>query len=118
MTNTYNIKGMTCSSCKSSVEKSLGDLNEVTNVEVNLENEEVTVTMDSHIKLTKLQKVLSSKYTITDKIQKNVFATNQTSSFEIEEEKKQISTDKTTFAYPLLYNNSKYIITLQKLELE
>lgn len=87
MTNTYNIKGMTCSSCKSSVEKSLGDLNEVTNVEVNLENKEVTVTMDSHIKLTKLQKVLSSKYTITDKIQKNVFATNQTSSFEIEEEK-------------------------------
>lgn len=87
MTNTYNIKGMTCSSCKSYVEKSLGDLNEVTNVEVNLENKEVTVTMDSHIKLTKLQKVLSSKYTITDKIQKNVFATNQTSSFEIEEEK-------------------------------
>ena len=87
MKHTYKITGMTCGSCKASVEKSLDDLNEVTNVEVNLENKEATITMGSHIEVTKLQKALSSKYTITEKTQTNVFASAQTSSFDIEEEK-------------------------------
>ncbi len=87
MKHTYKITGMTCGSCKASVEKSLGDLNEVTKVEVNLENNEATITMRNHIEVAKLQKALSSKYTITEKTQKNVFASAQTSSFKIEEEK-------------------------------
>ena len=87
MKHTYKITGMTCGSCKASVEKSLSDLNEVTNIEVNLENNEATITMDSHIEVAKLQKALSSKYTITEKTEKNVFTSSQTSSFKIEEEK-------------------------------
>jgi cation transport ATPase len=87
MKHTYKITGMTCGSCKASVEKSLSDLNEVTKVEVNLENNEAIITIDSHIEVVKLQKALSSKYTITEKTEKNVFTSAQTSSFEIEEEK-------------------------------
>jgi cation transport ATPase len=87
MKHTYKITGMTCGSCKASVEKSLSDLNEVTKVEVNLKNNEAIITIDSHIEVVKLQKALSSKYTITEKTEKNVFTSAQTSSFEIEEEK-------------------------------
>ena len=90
MKHTYKITEMTCGSCKTYVEKSLGDLNKVTNVEVNLENKEATITMVSHIEVAKLQKALSSKYTITEKTQKNVFALAQTSSFEFEEETQKI----------------------------
>lgn len=90
MKHTYKITGMTCGSCKASVEKSLGDLNDITNVDVNLENQEAKITMGNHIEVTELQKALSSKYTITEKIQKNVFASAQTSNFEIEEEKSKL----------------------------
>ncbi|MBT8188367.1 MAG: heavy metal transporter [Flavobacteriaceae bacterium] len=90
MTHVYKITGMTCGSCKASVENSLGDLNNVTNVEVDLENQEATITMDKHIEVTELQKALSSKYAIVEKTQKNVFASAQTSSFEIEDEKSKL----------------------------
>lgn len=90
MKHTYKITGMTCGSCKASVENSLGSIEEVTNVEVNLENQEATVTMNSHIEVPELQKALSSKYTITEKEQKNVFASTQSSNFETEEEKSKL----------------------------
>ena len=90
MKHTYKITGMTCGSCKSSVEKSLRNIDEVSDVEVNLENQEATITMNSHIKVTELQKSLASKYTITQKEVKNVFTSTQSSSFEIEEEKSKL----------------------------
>lgn len=90
MKHTYKITGMTCSSCKSSVENSLGGLERVTNVEVNIENQEATITMDNHIEVTELQKTLKSKYTITEKKQKNIFVSAQTSSFNIEDGKSKL----------------------------
>ncbi|WP_299335220.1 heavy-metal-associated domain-containing protein [uncultured Psychroserpens sp.] len=90
MKHTYKITGMTCGSCKASVENSLGSIEEVTNVEVNLENQEAIVTMNSHIEVPELQKALSSKYAITEKEQKNVFASTQSSNFETEEEKSKL----------------------------
>lgn len=90
MTHTYKITGMTCGSCKASVEKSLRGLNEVFDIEVNLENQEATITMNSHIKVTELQKALPSKYTISEKKQKNVFVSAQTSSFEAQKEKSKL----------------------------
>jgi cation transport ATPase len=90
MKHTYKISGMTCGSCKASVEKSLNDLDDVTNVVVNLEKEEAIITMNSHIELETLQKALSSKYAISMKEHKNVFASTQNSSFEIEEEKSKL----------------------------
>ncbi len=88
MKHTYTITGMTCGSCKASVEKSLRDINNVTNVEVNVENQEATITMSSHIEVTELQKALQSKYTITEKNQKNAFV--QETSFEMQEEKSKL----------------------------
>lgn len=90
MKHTYKISGMTCSSCKASVEKSLNDLDNVTKVDVNLENQEATVTMDNHIELSELQKALPKKYSITEKAHKNVFASAQNSSFEVEQEKSKL----------------------------
>ena len=87
MKHTYKISGMTCGSCKASVEKSLNDLDDVTNVVVNLEKEEAIITMRNHIEVETLQKTLSSKYAILMKEHKNVFASTQSSSFGIEEEK-------------------------------
>jgi cation transport ATPase len=87
MKHTYKISGMTCGSCKVSVEKSLNDLDDVTNVVVNLEKEEAIITMRNHIEVETLQKTLSSKYAISMKEHKNVFASTQSSSFGIEEEK-------------------------------
>ena len=90
MKHTYKISGMTCGSCKASVEKSLNNLDEITNVVVNLENEETIVTMNSPIKVETLQKALPSKYKISMKGHKNVFASTQNSGFEIEEEKSKL----------------------------
>jgi len=90
MKHIYKIKGMTCGSCKASVENSLRDIDDVSDVEVNLENQEATITMDKHIDIVELQKSLASKYTITQKEVKNVFTSTQSSSFEIEEEKSKL----------------------------
>ena len=90
MKHTYKISGMTCGSCKASVEKSLNNLDEVTNVVVNLENEEAIVTMNSPIEVETLQKALSSKYIISIKDRKNVFALIENSNFDIEEEKSKL----------------------------
>ena len=90
MKHIYKITGMTCGSCKASVENSLRDIDDVSDVEVNLENQEATITMDKHIDIVELQKSLASKYTITQKEIKNVFTSTQSSSFEIEEEKSKL----------------------------
>lgn len=90
MKHTYKITGMTCGSCKATVENSLSNLENVTNVEVNLENQEATITMDNHIKVSELQKALPKKYSITEKAHKNIFASAQNSSFEIEQEKSKL----------------------------
>lgn len=90
MKHTYNITGMTCGSCKASVEKSLGDLKAVTDVDVNLENQEATITMSSHIEVGELQNALPSKYTISEKKQKNVFASSSASMMPMEEEKSKL----------------------------
>lgn len=90
MKHTYKISGMTCGSCKASVEKSLNDIQDVTNVEINLEKEEAIITMSSHIEVKTLQKTLPSKYAISMKEHKNVFASKQNSNFGIEEEKSKL----------------------------
>ena len=58
MKQTYTIKGMTCGGCKTSVEKHLGGVEFVTNVEVSLEMEEVTITLEHPISIDIFKKVL------------------------------------------------------------
>ena len=90
MTHTYNIAGMTCNGCKASVEKSLNALDAVNEVKVNLEKGEAEITMSSHISTEKLQNALSDKYTITEKQEKNVFASSNMSSMPMEENESKL----------------------------
>ena len=65
MTHTYQLTGMTCSSCEDKVKKALEMVDNITNVEVSKENNTATVTMNKHIVLTDLQNALDPKYKIS-----------------------------------------------------
>jgi cation transport ATPase len=67
MKHIYTVTGMTCNGCKASVEDKLNTLPEVKNALVNLEKSEAIIEMSSHISTKKLQSVLSSKYSISEK---------------------------------------------------
>lgn len=90
MKHTYKITGMTCNNCKASVEKYLGDIDYVTNINVNLENSEAEVTMDKHVNTHILKEALPDKYTLTEKQEKNVFTSSNISSIPIEDEKSKL----------------------------
>lgn len=68
MTHTYKVIGMTCGGCKAAVEKYLNAINQVDKAIVNLEKNEVSITMKTHISLEKLQEALPEKYQIANKI--------------------------------------------------
>ena len=90
MKHTYAIGGMTCGSCKASVEQYLSDLEHVINVSVNLEKGEADVTMDKHITTDVLQKALPEKYTLSEKDEKNVFSSANSSTIPLDEDKTKL----------------------------
>lgn len=90
MTQTYNIQGMTCGSCKASVEKNLNELDKIIGVSVNLEKGETEVIMSTHVSTQTLQEALPNKYTITEKETKNIFSPASNTSFQVEEEKSKL----------------------------
>jgi copper chaperone CopZ len=65
MTHTYQLTGMTCSSCEDKVKKALELVDNITNVAVSKENNTATVTMNKHVGLTDLQNALDPKYQIS-----------------------------------------------------
>lgn len=65
MTHTYKLTGMTCSSCEAKVKSALLTIENVTNVIVSKDTETATITMNKHITLSDLQKVLDNKYQIS-----------------------------------------------------
>ena len=67
MTHTYQLTGMTCTSCEAKVKSLLERVENVTNVDVSKEYNSVTISMDRHIGLSNFQKVLDAKYTISAK---------------------------------------------------
>jgi copper chaperone CopZ len=67
MTHTYNITGMTCNGCASSVQQKLSKVEGVTSVNVNLEKQEAEITMQQHISTPVLAAALAgTKYSLTD----------------------------------------------------
>ena len=66
MTHTYNITGMTCSSCEEKVKKSLEQVQNITNAIVSKDNNSATVKMTKHVPLADLQHALDSKYQISE----------------------------------------------------
>ncbi|QOI97499.1 MAG: heavy-metal-associated domain-containing protein [Flammeovirgaceae bacterium] len=65
MVHTYQVTGMTCSSCEAKVKSSLLMVENVVSVEVSKEENSATITMDKHIPLDRLQKALPDKYHIS-----------------------------------------------------
>ncbi|EWH12626.1 hypothetical protein KLA_13464 [Cellulophaga geojensis KL-A] len=90
MKHTYKIAGMTCNNCKASVEKYLSEIAHVSEVSVNLEKGEAEVKMNKHISTDILQKALPEKYTLSEKNEKNVFASSSMSAMPMEEEKSKL----------------------------
>ncbi|WP_316735553.1 heavy-metal-associated domain-containing protein [Pedobacter aquatilis] len=67
MTHTYQLTGMTCSSCENKVKNNLLILPDVTAVEVSKDANSATISMEKHISVDDLQKALGgndSKYQI------------------------------------------------------
>lgn len=74
MTHTYNISGMTCEGCASTVRNELERVSGVTKVEVRLKDNSAIVTMDKHVDTEVLQNALSKKYQLSEKSSTNVFS--------------------------------------------
>ena len=87
MKQLYVIKGMTCGGCKASVEKYLSELNNISDVAVNLAKGEAEITMDKHVSTHILQNALPEKYTLTEK---NVLASSTTSNYSDEKDKSKL----------------------------
>ena len=69
MTHTYNITGMTCSSCVAKVKSELLKLGDVLSADVQLNAPQATINMQKHIPTAALQSAIANageKYKITD----------------------------------------------------
>lgn len=65
MVHTYQVTGMTCSSCEAKVKSSLLMVENIVSVDVSKDKNLTTITMNKHIPLGKLQKALPEKYQIS-----------------------------------------------------
>jgi len=65
MKHTYQITGMTCGSCEGKVKSALQKVNNVTDAEVNKDENSATITMSKHIDIRELQIAIGEKYKIS-----------------------------------------------------
>ena len=63
----YKISGMTCTGCKTFIERKLNDLDQIKDAKVDLENQEAEINVKNNIELELLQKKITSKYNISKK---------------------------------------------------
>ena len=97
MKKTYTISGMTCNSCKATVNQNLNELQEIESVAVSLEKGEAIIFMTKNIEISKLQNVLPSKFHIEEKVIKNSSNFLNESSSEIDQEKSKLQQLKPLF---------------------
>ncbi len=76
MIHQYNIEGMTCGSCKKSVEESLQKVKNVKGVAVDIQKKEATVTMEKYVSTEELKAALPVKYNLTEKQIKHKIESN------------------------------------------
>ena len=91
MKHIYTIVGMTCGGCQASVEKNLIEIEDVTNVFVDLKVGEAIITMNAHIATAVLQKALPEKFKISKKVEQKEVAFADTSFVSLEEEKSKLA---------------------------
>lgn len=82
MKQIYNIQGMTCINCKTSIEKYLSEIDNVINVDADIKKNEVVIKMDTHVEMQILQNALPKKYTLSEKETKNVFSNSANAQIE------------------------------------
>jgi len=82
MKHTYKISGMSCNGCKTSIETSLKNMQEIETVSVDLKKEQVVIEMKKHISIEKLQKTL-----ITSGLHYTIKIDNGEDSAEVSDEK-------------------------------
>ena len=82
---------MTCGGCKASVEKHLNEIEDVTNVFVDLKEGEAIITMNTHIATAMLQKALPEKFKISKKVEHKEVAIADTSFVSLEEDKSKLT---------------------------
>ncbi len=97
MKHTYKVTGMTCGGCKTSVEKYLSEVKEVTSVTVDLEKGEAEVQMNSHVSSETLQKALPEKYMITEKVKEKHAIESISSDYMIEDSTSKLQQLKPLF---------------------
>ena len=71
MKHIYTVSGMTCNGCRASVENKLNALPHVIGATVNLETAEAIIEMSQHISIKTLKQILSTKYSISEKVNLN-----------------------------------------------
>ena len=67
----YKILGMTCQGCVNTVIKNLKKVQDISDVDVDFEQEKVKISISRDINILELQKFLSDKYTLNEIIHKN-----------------------------------------------
>lgn len=65
MVHTYQVTGMTCSSCEEKVKSSLLMVEGVSGVQISKEDSSATISMEKHVSLDALQKALPERYRIS-----------------------------------------------------
>lgn len=70
MTHTYSISGMTCEGCVANVKSKLLTQPDVLAADVNLKEQKAVITMQTHVRVTELQRVIgvNAKYKISEDI--------------------------------------------------
>jgi cation transport ATPase len=90
MKHIYTVVGMTCGGCQASVEKNLIEIEDVTNVFVDLKVGEAIITMNTHIATAVLQKALPEKFKISKKVEHKEVVIADTSFVSLEEDKSKL----------------------------
>ena len=68
MEHTYQLTGMTCSSCEAKVKKSIESVAGVVSAEVSKDKQSANIRMEKHIPVTIFQNVLEAKYQISNEV--------------------------------------------------
>ena len=69
----YKITGMTCNSCKASVENSLNHLDQVTSSDADIRLGELNLTLNKDVTIKLLQNTIPKKYFINKRSYRNIF---------------------------------------------
>lgn len=66
MTKSYNVSGMKCGGCETSIKNALSSISDITGVEIKREEGKATVEMNSDLEVGILQEAIGKGFVITE----------------------------------------------------